>query len=144
MHPRTGMVLASEGSALAEQLPFFRLGLGGRIGSGRQWVSWISIHDQVAAIVWLLDADVEGPVNLTAPRPVTNLGLTKTLGRVLRRPTLLPIPRPALWARLGRELTTSLLYASTRVEPSVLSTGGFRFAHPDVESALRAVLHRPL
>ncbi|MYA13806.1 MAG: TIGR01777 family protein, partial [Acidimicrobiaceae bacterium] len=83
-HPRTGVVLSRSGGALAEMLPFFRLGIGGRIGSGRQWMSWISVHDEVEALVWLLEADVEGPVNLTAPEPVTNRELTAALGRALR------------------------------------------------------------
>ena len=139
-HPRTGVVLSQSGGALAEMLPFFRLGLGGRIGSGRQWVSWITLHDEVEALLWLLTADVEGPVNLTAPEPVTNRQLTAALGQALRRPTLLPTPKPALWARLGRELTEALLYSSTRVEPAVLQHGGFRFAHPNITTALNAVL----
>ena len=139
-HPRTGMVLSQSGGALGEMLPFFRLGLGGRIGNGRQWVSWITLHDEVEALLWLLTADVEGPVNLTAPEPVTNRELTEALGRTLRRPTLLPTPKPALWARLGRELTEALLYSSARVEPALLLRRGFRFAHPDIATALEAVL----
>ncbi|MCY4425313.1 MAG: TIGR01777 family oxidoreductase [Acidimicrobiaceae bacterium] len=141
-HPRTGVVLSSSGGALAEMLPFFRLGIGGRIGSGRQWMSWISLHDEVEALVWLLEADVEGPVNLTAPEPVTNRELTAALGRALRRPAVLPTPKPALWAKLGRELTEALLYSSARVAPAVLQRGGFRFAHPDIATALAAVLAR--
>ena len=139
-HPRTGVVLSQSGGALAEMLPFFRLGLGGRIGNGRQWVSWITLHDEVEALVWLLTADVEGPVNLTAPEPVLNRELTAALGRVLRRPALLPTPKPALSARLGRELTEALLYSSARVEPAVLLRHGFRFAHPDIATGLEAVL----
>ena len=139
-HPRTGVVLSQSGGALAEMLPFFRLGLGGRIGRGRQWVSWITLHDEVEALLWLLTADVEGPVNLTAPEPVTNRQLTAALGRTLRRPTLLPTPKPALWARLGRELTEALLYSSTRVEPALLVRRGFRFAHPDIATGVAAVL----
>ncbi len=141
-HPRTGVVLSRSGGALAEMLPFFRLGIGGRIGSGRQWMSWITLHDEVEALMWLLDADVEGPVNLTAPEPVTNRELTAALGRALRRPTLLPTPKPALWAKLGRELTDALLYSSARVEPAVLQHRGFTFAHPDITTALAAVLAR--
>lgn len=142
-HARTGVVLSARGGALAEQLPFFRLGLGGRIGSGRQWISWISIDDEVDALVWLLENDVKGAVNLTAPNPVTNREFTKTLGAVLGRPTVLPIPKPILWARLGRELTQALLYASQRVEPDVLTSHGFSFRHADLETALRSVLDRP-
>ncbi|MEZ5243781.1 MAG: TIGR01777 family oxidoreductase [Acidimicrobiales bacterium] len=143
VHIRTGIVLSGEGGALAPQLPFFKAGLGGRIGSGNQWWSWISIDDMVGALLWLLTNDVHGAVNLTAPNPVTNGEFTKVLGRVLHRPTLLPIPKPALWLRLGRELTEALLYASQRVEPTVLSDRGYEFEHPDIEGALRAVLDRP-
>ena len=140
VHPRTGVVLSDSGGALGEMLPFFRLGLGGRIGNGHQWVSWITLHDEVEALMWLLTADVEGPVNLTAPEPVTNRELTAALGTALRRPALLPTPKPALWARLGRELTEALLYSSARVEPALLVRRGFRFAHPDIATALAEVL----
>jgi len=140
VHPRTGVVLSQSGGALAEMLPFFRLGIGGRVGSGRQWMSWITLHDEVEALLWLLSADVDGSVNLTAPDPVTNRELTAALGRALRRPTLLPVPKPALWARLGRELTEALLYSSARVAPALLARRGFRFAHPDIATALDAVL----
>ena len=130
-HPRTGVVLSRSGGALAEMLPFFRLGIGGRIGDGGQWMSWISLHDEVEALIWLLEADVEGPVNLTAPEPVTNRELTAALGRALRRPAgCCPLPSPALWAKLGRELTEALLYSSARVVPAVLQRRGFTFAHP--------------
>ncbi|MXZ99605.1 MAG: TIGR01777 family protein [Acidimicrobiaceae bacterium] len=141
-HPRTGVVLSRSGGALAEMLPFFRLGIGGRIGSGRQWMSWITLHDEVEALLWLLTADVEGPVNFTAPEPVTNRELTAALGRALRRPTLLPTPKPALWARLGRELTGALLYSSARVEPALLLRREFRFTHPDIATGIEAVLAR--
>ena len=103
-------------------------------------MSWITLHDEVEALVWLLTADVEGPVNLTAPEPVTNRRLTAALGTALRRPALLPVPKPALWARLGRELTGALLYSSARVEPALLIRRGFRFTHPDIAAALAAVL----
>ncbi len=142
-HIRTGIVLSADGGALAPQLPFFKLGIGGRIGDGSQWWSWISIDDMVHALLWLLTNDVHGAVNLTAPTPVTNAEFTKTLGKVLRRPTILPIPKPALWLRLGRELTQALLYSSQRVEPTVLRDRGYEFRHPDLERALRAVLDRP-
>ncbi len=140
VHPRTGVVLSRSGGALGEMLPFFRLGLGGRIGNGRQWVSWITLQDEVAALMWLLSADVEGPVNLTAPEPVTNRELTAALGRALRRPTLLPTPKLALWAKLGRELSEALLYSSARVAPAVLSNNGFAFSHPDITTGLTALL----
>lgn len=142
-HLRTGIVLSATDGALAQLLPFFRLGLGGRIGDGRQWWSWIGVDDMVAAIVWLLDHDAHGPVDLTAPNPVTNATFTSILGDVLGRPTFLPTPKPALWARLGRELTEELLYTSQRVAPSVLLDGGFEFRHAELEPALRQLLDRP-
>ncbi len=110
---RTGIVQSTEGGALAKQLPFFRLCLGGKAGSGRQYVSWISIEDEVRAICHLIDADVAGPVNLVAPEPVTNAEYTKVLFRVLRRPmTFLPMAGPRLL--YGRELADSLLLTSQR------------------------------
>ncbi len=139
---RTGIVLDPAGGALKEQLPFFKLGLGGRIGDGTQWFSWISLADQVEAIVYLLDADVEGPVNLTAPNPVTNAEFTKTLGKVLSRPTFLPTPKPALWLRLGRELSKTLLEGGAHVSPGVLHASGYEFLDPDLEPALRRMLTR--
>ena len=143
VHARTGIVLSPTGGSLAEQLPFFRFGLGGRFGSGRQWWSWVSLTDVVRALIWLLDADQRGPVNITAPNPVTNAEFTRTLGRVLRRPTPIPTPKLGVWARLGRELTEALVYTSTRVHPSVLVEGGFEFVHPLLEPALRELLDRP-
>ena len=143
VHLRTGMVLSKHGGALGELLPFFRLGLGGRIGNGRQWMSWIAIDDMVAALIWLLDHDFRGPVNLTAPNPVTNAEFTRTLGRVLHRPTFLPTPKPALWAKLGRELTDELLYVSQRILPAALIDSGYEHRYPELEPALRALLDRP-
>ncbi|MGB1504442.1 MAG: TIGR01777 family oxidoreductase [Acidimicrobiales bacterium] len=138
---RTGIVLDPSGGALREQLPFFRLGLGGRIGSGRQWFSWISLRDEVDAIVHLLEADdVAGPVNLTAPNPVTNAEFTKALGSALGRPTILPTPRLALWARLGRELSRTLLEGGAHVSPNVLLTSGYQFQDPEIGPALDAML----
>lgn len=136
---RTGIVQATEGGALAKQLPFFKLGLGGKVGSGRQWVSWISIDDEVRAIQFLLDHDVSGPVNLVAPEPVTNAEYTKALGGVLHRPTtILPITGPRLL--YGRELADSLLLTSQRVAPSVLTAADFEFSHPDLRGALEDLL----
>ena len=129
--------------ALAKQLLPFKLGVGGRLGSGAQWQSWIALEDEVAAICHLLTADVSGPVNLTAPNPVTNKEFTATLGRVLHRPTLLPIPTFAPALLYGRELVEALLLVSQRVEPTVLVDSGFVFAHTDLEPALRAILDRP-
>ncbi|MGH9164077.1 MAG: TIGR01777 family oxidoreductase, partial [Acidimicrobiales bacterium] len=140
---RTGSVLDAHGGALARQLPLFRLGLGGRLGSGRQWVPWIALADEVRAIMHLLSSGLVGPVNLTAPNPVTNTEFTSTLARVLRRPAFLPVPRfgPALL--LGRELARDLLYSSARVLPAALESDGYRFRHPSLEPALRALLGRP-
>ena len=139
-HPRTGIVLSPSGGALANLLPPFRLGLGGRIGNGRQWMSWITLEDEVSALLWLLNTDIRGPVNLTAPDPVTNREFAAALGKVLRRPALLPTPKAALQARLGRELAEALLYSSARVLPTTLQSDGFEFAHPDLGPALQAML----
>jgi uncharacterized protein (TIGR01777 family) len=139
-HPRTGIVLSPRGGALAESLPLFKFGLGGRFGTGRQYWSWISLTDEIRALMWLLDHDLRGPVNLTAPAPVTNAAFTKALGAVLHRPTLLPIPKFGPAVKLGRELTQELLYTSSRVVPAKLLASGFTFEHPDLDTALRAVL----
>lgn len=137
---RTGIVLSSAGGALAKMLPLFKLGLGGRFGSGRQWQSWISIDDHVAAVVHLLEGTVAGPVNLTAPNPVTNREFAATLGRVLKRPAVLPVPKFGPMALYGKELVDTLLYAGQRVVPRVLEADGFAFQHATLEPALRAVL----
>jgi uncharacterized protein len=139
-HIRTGIVLTPEGGALAKQLPLFRVGLGGHFGSGRQWQSWIALDDEIAAILHLLTANVSGPVNLTAPNPVRNSELTKTLGRVLHRPALLPVPKLGPSLLLGGELTESLLYFSQRVLPTKLEESGFSFAHRSLEDALQSML----
>jgi uncharacterized protein (TIGR01777 family) len=136
---RTGIVLSPRGGALARQLPAFRWFLGGRAGSGRQWQSWISIDDEVGAIVHLLTATVSGPVNLTAPNPVTNAELTKTLGSVLHRPTtILPMIGPRVL--FGRELADSLLLTSQRVLPAALEASGYGFRHPELRGALEDLL----
>jgi uncharacterized protein (TIGR01777 family) len=142
-HPRTGIVLSPNGGALAKLLPLFKLGVGGRMGSGRQWWSWISIDDEVGALRWLLDHDVAGPVNLTAPEPVTNAEMTKVLGAVLHRPTLFPVPSFGPRLLLGGELADALLFTSQRVIPGVLGEQGYPFTHPTLEAALRALLDRP-
>lgn len=138
-HLRTGIVQSTDGGALAKQLLPFKLGLGGRAGDGKQYVSWIHIDDEVRAIVHLLTAEVAGPVNLTAPDPVTNSRYTKTLGGVLHRPTtILPMFGPRLL--YGRELADSLLLTSQRVVPAALEASGFTFEHPALEGALRDLL----
>lgn len=136
---RTGLVLGG-GGALARMLPLFRVGLGGRLGSGRQWWSWISLDDHVGAMLHLLHAGVAGPVNMNAPEPVTNAELTRTLGRVLRRPTLVPVPRIGPRLLLGPELADALLFTSLRLRPEVLTTSGYDFRHPTIEPALRAAM----
>lgn len=137
---RTGIVLTPRGGALRKQLPLFRFGLGGRFGDGRQWQSWISLDDEVGAIVHLLDADVAGPVNLTAPNPVRNAEFTTTLGAVMGRPTFLPTPSFGPRLVLGKELAQALLHDSARVMPSALLASGYEFAQPDLEGALRTML----
>lgn len=139
---RTGVVLAPHGGALAKQLPLFRLGLGGRLGSGRQYVSWISLEDEVGAIEFALSADVGGPLNLCGPRPVTNAEFTSTLARVLRRPALMPVPAFALRAALGREMADEMVLSGAQVLPARLIAAGYRFTHPDLGTALRALLGR--
>jgi uncharacterized protein (TIGR01777 family) len=140
MHARFGIVLSREGGALAKMLLPFRLGMGGKIGDGRQYFSWIGLEDVVAALVFALGTEaLSGPVNLTAPRPVTNAELTRTLGRVLRRPTLLPLPATAAKLILG-ELAKEGLLASQRVLPKRLLATGFEFGYPDLEGALRRAL----
>lgn len=134
---RIGVVLSGRGGALKRMLPPFRLGLGGPLGNGRQFVSWISLDDVIGAIHFaLLRGDVEGPVNATAPSPVTNAEFTRRLATVLRRPAVLPAPAFALRLLLG-EMGDALLLASSRILPRRLEEAGFEFAHRDVESALR-------
>jgi uncharacterized protein len=141
VHLRTGIVLSAEGGALKKQLPLFKFGLGGKMGSGDQWQSWISIDDEVAAISHLLTADTSGAVNLTAPQPVTNAEFTDTLGDVLHRPTFLPIPKFGPKILLGGELADNLLFSGQRVVPTILSNDeGFTFRHPDLATALHALL----
>lgn len=143
-HLRTGIVLSPDGGALGAQLRPFKLGLGGRAGKGDQWLSWITLVDEVRAIRFLLEADVSGPVNLTAPNPVTNAGFARTLGAVLGRPAVVPIPRLVAKLPLGvGALADNLLFSSARVRPTVLAEAGFTFEHPALEAALRDLLDRP-
>ncbi|MDH3301720.1 MAG: TIGR01777 family oxidoreductase [Acidimicrobiia bacterium] len=139
---RTGsLVLAAKGGALPKFLPLFKLGLGGKFGSGDQYFSWISIDDEVAAIEFLLGNDsISGPVNLTAPNPVTNAEFTEALADVLNRPAFLPVPAFAARLLLGADRADSLLFEGQRVEPGVLVDNGFTFQHPTVTEALRHVL----
>ena len=140
---RSGIVLSPDGGALRKQLPLFKLGLGGRFGSGKAWQSWISLTDEINAIEYLLTSGLHGPVNLTAPEPVVNADFAKTLGKVLHRPSLLPIPTFGPKLLLGSELATALLLSGQRVSSNKLSADGFTFAHATLESALRDLLHKP-
>ena len=136
---RTGIVLARQGGMLARLAPMFRLGLGARIGPGTQYLSWIALTDHIRALRYLLgNPAIEGPVNLTAPNPVTNNDFTAALAKALGRPALLRAPAPVLRAALG-ELATDLL-ASARVVPRALVTAGFTFEHGHIASALAAEL----
>jgi uncharacterized protein (TIGR01777 family) len=139
---RFGVILSGSGGALASMLTPFRLCLGGKIGSGRQWISWLALDDAVGSIYHALtDNRLCGPVNAVAPQAVTNRDFTKTLGKVLRRPTI--IPMPAFMARLAfGEMANELLLASTRVVPRVLLDTGYRYLYGDLETALRHVLGR--
>ena len=140
VHLRLGVVLSAEGGALAKMLFPFKMGVGGRIGSGDQYMSWISIGDAVGAIHHSLMTDsMEGPVNAVAPAAVTNSEFTKTLGRVIGRPTIFPMPGFAARLAFG-EMAEALLLASTRVKPARLDESGYGFAHPDLEGALRHLL----
>ena len=142
-HPRMGIVLSANGGALAKMLPPFKLGVGGRLGSGEQWMSWIAIDDVTAGFLHLLEApSLQGPVNFTAPGPVRNADFTEALGKVLHRPTILPVPLPALYLLYGREMPQEALLASTRVMPERLMESGFRFRFPEIGSALEHVLGR--
>jgi len=139
VHPRTGIVLAKQGGMLGTTLPLFRLGLGGKLGDGRQWLSWIAMPDYLAAMRLLIDSELEGPVNMTAPRPVRNADYTKALGAALGRPTIFTVPRIALRAAL-RGLADEGPLVSQRVLPRRLEEAGFSFDRPELEPALRAAL----
>ncbi|HZN14892.1 MAG TPA: TIGR01777 family oxidoreductase [Acidimicrobiales bacterium] len=140
VHIRTGIVLTKRGGALKRQLPLFKLGVGGRLGSGRQWMSWISLDDEVGAIVHAITTpSLSGGVNLTAPNPVTNRDFTKAMGRAVHRPTVLPVPKLGLNLILGSELTGDLL-ASARIIPAKLTESGYRHVHPTIDDALGAVV----
>ncbi|MES9523162.1 TIGR01777 family oxidoreductase [Streptomyces capoamus] len=136
---RTGLVVARDGGAWGRLFPLFRAGLGGRLGDGRQYWSYIALHDEVAALRHLIDHDdLSGPVNLTAPQPLRNAEITAAMGRVLRRPAVFAVPAPVLRAALG-EMAGDVL-GSQRVVPKRLLESGFRFAFPGIEEAIRAAL----
>ena len=138
---RSGVVLSAHGGALARQLPLFRLGIGGRLGSGAQWLSWISLPDEVGIILHALDDPaLSGPVNATAPAPVTNRVFTRALGRALHRPAVLSVPGFALSIVLGPDLATEMVLAGQCVVPTRLTATGYSFRHANVDAALAAVL----
>jgi uncharacterized protein (TIGR01777 family) len=138
---RTGIVLDPSGGVLKQLLLPFKLGLGGRLGKGTQYMSWITLDDEVAAIRKVIDdPSLGGPVNLTAPNPVTNAELTATMGKVLGRPTFLPTPLLPLKLRYGGELVQHLLLDGQRVQPAKLEAADFAFGHTELEPALRALL----
>jgi len=138
---RTAPVLSAKGGMLAAILPIFRLGLGGRLGNGRQWMSWISLDDHLSVIERALqDSSMRGSINAASPEPVRNAAFTKALGRALHRPTILPAPEFALRMALGRARAEELLLTSQRVTPEALVASDFRFQHPRLEEALRAAL----
>ena len=142
VHPRFGIALTTEGGALGTTLPIFKLGGGGKIGSGGQYWSWISLDDVIGAIVHALQTDdLSGPVNVVTPGPPTNAEYTRVLGRVLGRPTFFAVPAPAARVALGG-MADELLLASARVEPVRLRETGYSFRHPELEATLRYLLGR--
>ena len=140
---RSGVVQSPAGGALRKQLPMFKLGLGGPLGSGRQWVSWITLDDEVGAILHALTTEaLAGPVNLTAPEPVTGKTMAHALGQALHRPARLPVPKAALGIAVGRQMANEMVTASQRAVPARLLASGYRFSHPEVEAAMVALLGR--
>jgi uncharacterized protein (TIGR01777 family) len=140
VHPRFGIVLSTEGGALGTTLPIFKLGGGGKIGSGRQYWSWVSLDDVVGAIAHAIDTDaLSGPVNVVGPDPPTNVEYTKVLGRVLGRPTFFAVPAAAARLALGG-MADELLLASARVDPAKLEETGYEYRYPGLEGALRHLL----
>ncbi|MGI8918628.1 MAG: TIGR01777 family oxidoreductase [Pyrinomonadaceae bacterium] len=140
VNTRFGIILDKEGGALAKMLTPFRMGIGGRIGDGKQWMSWIALDDVIGALKFALNEEsMNSPVNFVAPNPVTNAEFTKTLGRVLSRPTLFPIPEFGVRLAFG-EMADALLLSSQRVEPAILKQSGFKFRFADLPSTLQAVL----
>ena len=138
-HLRQGIVLSKEGGALARMLLPFKLGTGGRIGSGRQWWSWVSLDDAVAAYLFALEQPLSGPVNVVAPGVVTNQEFVKALGRALHRPAIFPLPAAAVKAAFG-QMGEEMLLAGQRVAPTRLEAAGFTFGQPDIDSGLASAL----
>ena len=143
MHLRFGVVLSPDGGALAQMLPIFRTGLGGRLGSGRQWISWVALPDVIRAIEFALEnTSLARAVNVVAPNPVTNLEFTRSLGRALHRPTLLRVPAFALRLAFG-EMAEATILQSERVLPARLRAARFEFEYPELDAALCAMLTHP-
>jgi uncharacterized protein (TIGR01777 family) len=143
VNTRFGVILAANGGALAKMLPPFRMGIGGKIGSGKQWMSWITLDDVIGGLRFALaNETLSGPVNFVAPNPVTNAEFTKTLGKVLSRPTLFPIPAFGVRLVFG-EMADALLLSSQRVEPERLKTTGYEFQYRTLEGALGHALKKP-
>ena len=136
VHARTGIVLSASGGLLKRLLPIFKLGLGGCIGSGEQLMSWISLRDEIAAIKWMLDNEINGPVNLVSPEPLSNFEFSKTLGDVLRRPVVFKIPSSVLSLVYGRQLVDELMISSQSIVPEVLLKNNFTFSDPVLRKAL--------
>jgi uncharacterized protein (TIGR01777 family) len=142
VHLRTGIVQAAEGGALKPQLLVFKAGLGAPLGSGQQWVSWISIDDEVGAILHALGNDsISGPLNLASPNPVRNASYTATLAKALHRPAVLKVPAAALRLALGHQMADEMLLASQRVIPAELAATGYHWRQPELAGALAALLH---
>jgi len=138
---RTGIVLSRHGGAWGKQLPLFRIGLGGRMGRGDQYRSWITLDDEIGAVLHgLTDEGLSGPVNATAPEPATDAELAKAIGAVLHRPTVMVVPATALRVVLGSEMAEELVLGGQRVLPRALESAGYSFAHPRLDDAVRAVL----
>ena len=137
---RTGLVLDPTGGALGRMLPLFRFGLGGKLGSGKQWWSWITLHDVVRAIVFTLEKQISGPVNLTSPNPVTNQEFTAALARAMKRPALFPAPAIALKIALGG--FSSEVLGSKKVMPNALTDAGFKWDYPHISTALQALVEQ--
>jgi len=139
VHLRQGIVLSRHGGALAKLLPPFRLGLGGRVGSGRQWWSWVGLDDVVGAYLFALERPLAGPVIVSAPRAVTNREFTKAVGRALHRPTVFPLPGFAVKAMFG-QMGEEMLLGGQRTEPAALTAAGFSFRRPELDAALERAL----
>ena len=135
---RTGLVLDPTGGALGRMMPIFKFGLGGKLGNGKQWWSWITLHDEIRAIIFLLNSKITGPVNLTSPNPVTNQEFTAALARALNRPAIFPAPAFALRAALGG--FSSEILGSKKIVPKVLTDAGFEFDYPHISAALTALV----